>query len=81
MFRPESPWHEETEQEEDVKSVESSLKNQTFMTDFFPIVRGGVVSYFHWELFHAVVPGVVRIILLPTKPLLQTFITQFFDIL
>ena len=84
MYRPASPLQEETNQEEDVEDdveLKGPIKIQTLMTNFFPVVRNGVVSYSYWN-FPAPVPGVVRIVRLPKmakKKLLQLLITQFFN--
>ena len=55
MYRPASPLPEETnlEEETNLKEVVSQLigpkTTQTFIPDFFPIVRRGLVSYLHWD--------------------------------
>ena len=60
---------------------------QSLITDFYPVIRNGVPSFYFWEKFHGRVNGVYRLSsgcyrvnYLPTKPLAQTLIVQYFDV-
>ena len=81
MFAPVTPLLDVCGPPVVVRSKSTCGENQSVMPDFFPVLKNQVSKAYHWETFHAMVPGVSRLVRSNRKPLVQTLIFQFFNVL